>query len=390
MGQPDTASAAASSHPVRSSRRGLRLFLLLIVPLFGLALGALLFFDGGRYVSTDNAYVKTHKIAISSDLDGRVTAVNVADHQWVEQGQILFQLEQEPLRLQLAGLQAQLALVRTDIEALRATYRQEQAERTLAEERLAYNQREYQRQLKLSRSGIVSASTYEETEQTMREARQKLAALVESMNQIRIRLGGDLNSPVAEHPRYRQAQAALHQVELDLRRTVIRAPSSGQVSHLTLEPGEYVEEGQAVFSLIATQTTWIDANFKETQLTHIQAGQTATVQADAYPGLVWHAEVSSISAATGAEFALLPPQNASGNWVKVVQRIPVRLALLDTHPQADLRAGMSVQVVIDTGLQPAWPEPLASLRRELLNWFTFKTDASAPAAKAAAPAVTSG
>ncbi|MEZ5591430.1 MAG: biotin/lipoyl-binding protein [Gammaproteobacteria bacterium] len=200
MGHSDTASATTVSRPARSSRRWLRLFLLLIVPLFGLALGALLFFDGGRYVSTENAYVKAHKIAISSDLDGRVIAVNVVDHQWVEQGQILFQLEQEPLRLQLAGIQAQLALVRTDIEALRATYRQEQAERTLAEERLAYNQREYQRQLKLSRSGIVSASTYEETEQTMREARQKLAALLENMNQIRIRLGGDLHSRLKNIP----------------------------------------------------------------------------------------------------------------------------------------------------------------------------------------------
>jgi len=353
------------------SRSWLRFLLLFILPLFSVSLGVLLFFDGGRYVSTENAYVKAHKIAISSDLDGRVIAVDVTDNQWVEQGQILFRLDQEPLQIKLASTQAHIALVQTDIEALRAAYRQEQAELRLAEERLAYVTREHQRQKKLSRNGIVSASAYEQTEQQMRAARQQLLALQESMNQIRVRLGGDLNSAVEKHPRYQQAQAALNQVELDLRRTLIKAPTAGQISRLTLEAGEYVEAGEPVFSLIAGHTLWIDANFKETQLTHINHGQTATVTADTFPGLLWRAEVSSISAATGAEFALLPPQNASGNWVKVVQRIPVRLELLDVYPEAELRAGMSVQVEIDTGQRRVWPEPLARLRRNLLGWLSF-------------------
>jgi membrane fusion protein (multidrug efflux system) len=361
----------AESQAPRARRSRLRVVLLLILPLLAVSLGILLFFDGGRYVSTENAYVKAHKIAISSDLDGRVVAVEVTENQWVEQGQTLFRLDQAPLQIQLASTQAQIAMVQTDIEALRATYRQEQAEFRLAEERLAYVTREHQRQQKLSRNGIVSASAYEQTEQEMRAARQQLLALQESMNQIRARLGGDVNSAIEQHPRYQQAQAALQQVELDLRRTLIQAPTRGKISRLSLEPGEYVDAGQPTFSLIKANTLWIDANFKETQLTYIAHGQVATVKADTFPGLVWRAKVSSISAATGAEFALLPPQNASGNWVKVVQRIPVRLELLDAYPAAELRAGMSVQVEIDTGQREVWPEPLAELRRNLLGWLGF-------------------
>ena len=385
-------SNTETSGPVYKPRRrcGLRLVLLLIVPLLTITLGGLLYFDGGRYISTENAYVKAHKIAISSDLDGRVVAVEIRDNEHVEQGQVLFRLDDQPLQIQLAGQQAELELVRADIEAMRANYRQEQAELRLAEERLAYTEREHKRQQKLSRTGVVSASTFDQTEQEMREARRRVTALQESMNQTLVRLGGDPAIAVEQHPRYRQALAALRRVELDIERTVIRAPATGQLSRVSLEPGEYVEAGQPVFSLIGTESLWIDANFKETQLTHIQTGQTASIEADTFPGLVWQAEVSSISAATGAEFALLPPQNASGNWVKVVQRIPVSLKLLELHPQAELRAGMSVQVTIDTGLRHSWPSPLAALRRNLFSWLNFKSDASAPAAEVEARSETSG
>ena len=386
MSQTETSGPAYT--PRR--RRGLRIILLLIVPLLAIITGGLLYFDGGRYVSTENAYVKAHKVAISSDLDGRVVAVEIRDNEFVQKGQVLFRLDDQPLQIQLAGRQAELAVVQADIEALRATYRQERAELKLAEERLAYTEREHKRQQKLSRTGVVSASTFDETEQEMREARRRVAVLRESMNQTLVRLGGDSAIAVENHPRYRQAQTALKQVELDIERTVIRAPSSGQLSRVSLEAGEYVEAGQAVFSLVGTGALWIDANFKETQLTHIQTGQTASIEADTFPGLTWQAEVSSISAATGAEFSLLPPQNASGNWVKVVQRIPVSLKLLESHPQAELRAGMSVQVTIDTGARNTLPAPLAEWRRNLLTWLHLKSDANAPAEEVEVQQATSG
>jgi membrane fusion protein (multidrug efflux system) len=162
-------------------------------------------------------------------------------------------------------------------------------------------------------------------------------------------LGGDPNLPVEEHPRFRRAMAIRDQAAVDLERTVIKAPASGVISNMKLQVGEYVKEGSAIFSLIETSPMWVEANLKETELTNVSPGQPATLVVDAYPDHQWQAFVDTIAPATGAEFALLPPQNATGNWVKVVQRVPVLLRIERTVEEPMLRAGMTVMVSIDTG-----------------------------------------
>ncbi|HET6221847.1 MAG TPA: HlyD family secretion protein, partial [Dongiaceae bacterium] len=181
---------------------------------------------------------------------------------------------------------------------------------------------------------------------------------------ILAQLSGEPDLPPERHPRYLAAEAARDQSALDLRRTVITAPTAGFVSNVTLRPGDYVRTGTPVFSLVETAHLWVEANFKETQLTYVKPGQPATVAVDTYPGVSWNVIVTSISAATGAEFALLPPQNSTGNWVKVVQRIPVRLEVESDDDQPPLRAGMSAVIEIDTGHE----RPLPSIVKTALAW----------------------
>jgi membrane fusion protein (multidrug efflux system) len=179
-----------------------------------------------------------------------------------------------------------------------------------------------------------------------------VVALQQNLRTVLAALGGDPASAAELHPLYRQAEAERGMAALDLARTVVRAPVDGAVSRMRLQPGEWLEEGEAAFSMINPASTWIEANLKETQLEHVAVGQRVEIAVDAYPEGLWTGEVASISPATGAEFALIPPQNATGNWVKVVQRLPVRIAVVPGPEQPPLRAGMTVTVAIDTEREP--------------------------------------
>lgn len=336
--------------------------------LFGplaLAVGAGYFYvTSGRYISTENAYVKADKIAISADVTGRVVEVAVDDNEVVDKGQLLFRVDDEPFRIALARAQAELGIVRNEIESFRTAYRQERAELKMAEENLGYYQREFQRQQKLSKRGLVSQSTHDEARQRLREARQRITAIEEDITHALVNLAGNPELSPDDHPRYERAVAERDRAALDLARTEIRAPAAGIMSTVGLEVGEYVEEGDAVFSLITSAALWVTANLKETQLTYVEVGQRAVIRADAYPDREWQAVVESISPATGAEFSLLPPQNASGNWVKVVQRVPVRLALSGPLGDRPLQVGLSVGVDIDTERTRVLP----SLVQSALAW----------------------
>jgi membrane fusion protein (multidrug efflux system) len=338
--------------PRRRARRLIRPLLLVVVPAIIGRFGLYWYAMTGRYVSTENAYVKADMVAISPDVDGRVIAVEVAENQFVRQGDVLFRLDPEPFQLALDMAEAKMLAVRNDIEGWRAEFRQIEAEIAEARERVQFHAQQAERQRELQGRGISTEVKREEAEVDLMAAQQREAALREKLRTVLAKLGGDPASAAELHPMYRQAEAERDMAVLDLDHAVVRAPVDGMVSRMRLQPGEWLEEGQAAFSMINPATTWIEANLKETQLEHVQIGQQVEIAADAYPNDLWLGKIASISPATGAEFALIPPQNATGNWVKVVQRLPVRIAVEPHDARPPLRAGMTVNVSIDTEREP--------------------------------------
>ena len=334
----------------RRLRRVVTVTLFSLVGPVAIGAGALyVYATGGRNVSTENAYVKADKIAISADISGRVVRVNAAANQTVRAGDVLFRLNEEPFRIAKHRAEAKLEAARQTIAALKAEYRQKIAEHKLAKGDIGYYQRGVDRQRKLHGKGFASQSKLDDAEQNLRAARDRLAAIAQDIARVRARLGGRIDITADDHPTVQEALAVLDEANLNLKRTAVVAPSRGIITNFGLEVGEYIEEGKPIFSLVGTDNVWISANYKETALTNVRVGQPAELRVDTYPDRVIEAVVASISPATGAEFALLPPQNASGNWVKVVQRLPVRLEIVDTREMPRLRAGMSVIVDIDTG-----------------------------------------
>ncbi|NBP71903.1 MAG: HlyD family secretion protein [Alphaproteobacteria bacterium] len=201
---------------------------------------------------------------------------------------------------------------------------------------------------KLIERGVASRAKYDEAERNLTQARQATRTIGQKIQQVKARLGGQLDIPAERHPMFLEVLARRQQAALNLRRTRIVAPADGIVGRVSLQAGEYVEEGKAVLPIVQAGENWIEANLKETQLTYVRPGQSARILIDAYPDQEWTAKVISISPSTGAELSVLPPQNASGNWVKVVQRVPVRLEFGRVHDGLPLRAGMTVSVSIDT------------------------------------------
>jgi len=331
-----------------SSRTLKRSVFLFVIPLLAVCVGLYLYAAGGRYVSTDNAYVKANVIIISPEVSGRVTSVLVSDNQPVEANDVLLQLDSSPLEITLNHARAQMAVIRTELESLRADYGETVVQAQQAEDKVRYLDKRYKRQRKLLKQGLSSEEKHDEAKHDLEAARREVQIIQQRVQRVLAQLAGNENLPVEQHPRYLTAQTTYDQAVVDLKATTIRAPASGIVSNMKLQVGEYTQAGKPIFSLIENQPIWVEANLKETQLTHILPGQQATIVADAYPNKTWDSVVSSIAPATGAEFSILPPQNASGNWVKVVQRIPINLVITDQTNGPQLRAGMTVSVRIDT------------------------------------------
>ncbi|MAP12772.1 MAG: hypothetical protein CMQ61_12060 [Gammaproteobacteria bacterium] len=354
---PQTAQSGRLGRFVRGLMRGtVRGTLLVVVPLIVAVVGVEMYVASGKVVSSENAYVKAEKVAVSSDVAGRVGELLVKPHQRVSKGEILFVLDQRPFEIDLARAEAQLGVVENEISGYRSAYRMEVAALEMATEDLNYFRREHDRQKKLSSGGIVSKARFDQSQHDVQQARQRITGIREQIGNALTRLGGDPELPVESHPSYLQALAERDAAMLQLELTVVRAPEAGTIGSIELQVGEYVEDGQPVFSIVRDQSLWVTANLKETQLTHVEVGQSVTITADTYPDKRFTAVVESIAPATGAEFSLLPPQNASGNWVKVVQRIPVRLQILDDPGATPLRAGMSVTVEITTGHEREIPD----------------------------------
>ena len=333
---------------ILGSRTLKRTVFLIVIPLLAICVGLYLYAAGGRYVSTDNAYVKANVIIISPEVSGRVTSVLVVDNQAVEANDVLLQIDSSPLEITLNRARAQMAVIRTELESLRADYGETVVQEQLAKDKVRYLDRRYKRQRKLLKQGLSSEEKHDEAKHDLQVARREVEIIEQRVQRVLAQLAGNERLPVDQHPRYLTAQTTYDQAAVDLKATTIRAPASGIVSNMKLQVGEYAQAGKPVFSLIQNLPIWVEANLKETQLTHIQPGQQATIVVDAYPDKIWESVVSSIAPATGAEFSILPPQNASGNWVKVVQRIPIKLVITDQAGGPQLRAGMTVSVRIDT------------------------------------------
>jgi membrane fusion protein (multidrug efflux system) len=346
--QPAGATVAAAPADVKPDRRNLRLKLFILGPLIMLGIAALLYFNSGRYVETDNAYLKANKVAISAEVAGRIISVAAKENQQVAQGDELFRLDDQPYRIALERSEAQLRTVQSEIEGIKASYRQKQEQMRMAQNNLAFSTRELARQTQLAKQRLTSQVKLDEAQHNVDTARDQMAVIAQELAQTLTQLTGDANLPAAKHPRYLDAAANRENAKLNLERVVVHAPFAGVTSKVP-QVGQYVAAGGAVMSVVATTDTWVEANFMETDLTHVRAGQPVEVVLDTYSSHKWHGTVQSIAQATGAEFSVLPPQNATGNWVKVVQRIPVRIALDITKDDPPLRAGMTAAVKIDTG-----------------------------------------
>ena len=341
--------------PTRPLRQRLRGPLMLAGPAVVIAAALWWYVTSGRYVSTDDAYIQAARTMISADVAGRVMSVEVHDNERVTKGQVLYRLNPVSYQAAVNDAKAQLGIARLQVEALKATYQQKVADNKAAQETLDYSQREYDRQKRMLGSGVASQQQFDQASNALEVARQKVASTRHDIGNILAQLGGNPDLPVGEHPMVQRAQAVLDAKQIDLDDTVIRAPENGIVTKVEqLQAGDYITAATPVFSLMSDRL-WVEANFKETELTHMRPGQDATVEVDAYPDADCHGKVMSLSPGTGLTFSLLPPENATGNWVKVVQRLPVRLSVTcGDGNDAPLHAGLSVTVEIDTKHKRPW------------------------------------
>jgi membrane fusion protein (multidrug efflux system) len=311
--------------------------------------GAYLYLTSGRYESTDDAYTQAATVSISARVAGRVSEIDVRDNEFVRRGAELFKLDDAPFRIAVNDAAAHLAETRLQVESLKSTYRQRQVELRAAGDTQSYAQQQYDRQTRLLASGIASRVQYDQANHALDAARQQVAGAQQQTGVALANLGGNANIEPERHPLVEQAQAALDRAQLELSYTVVSAPMDGVVAKVEqLQVGESIAASVPVFALVSTQDVWIEANFKEVQLARMQPGQSATVRLDRYPGKNFSAVVTSASPSTGSQFSLLPPENATGNWVKVVQRVPVRLQLTHVDDGFLIQAGLSATVTVDS------------------------------------------
>ncbi len=330
-----------------------RRLLLLGGPVLVLLVTGALYVNSLRHVSTDDAYVAAPRTQISSNVAGRVVDIRVKDNQVVHPGEVLFKLDDREFVIAVAEARARLAQARLDIAALKASYRQHQAEVVSARETLDYQHHELNRTQRLASQGIASQAQLDQIRHAWIQAEQKVKASEQEKENVLAALNHQPDQDIAAHPMVQQAQATLDKALLNLSYTTITAPQEGIVSKVEqLQVGNYVAASAPVFALVSSGRIWVEANFRETDLAQILPGQSATVEIDAYPDHRFHGHVQSLSPGTGSSFALLPPENATGNWVKVVQRLPVRISIEDVDAHHPLQSGLSAFVEVDIRHDP--------------------------------------
>jgi membrane fusion protein, multidrug efflux system len=340
----------------------LRPLMFSLLPL-ALVIGAYWYITGGRVVSMDDAYVEADKVGVSTDVSGIVAEVGVTENQHVEAGQVLYRLDDLQLRFALARAEAQIGTVRDALNALKANYRDMQSQIQQAQNDVEYYDTEFHRQQDLLAAHVASQSTFDTARRNLQNAQQKLASLTQQLGAIAANLDDDPTGAVENKPRYLDAVAQRDEAARQLAHTVVKAPFAGIVTNVpAIAPGKYLQASVTAFYLVAADHVWVVANPKETELTYVRTGQSASVTVDTYPDTQWNGSVESISPAAAQEFSLLPAQNTSGNWVKVVQRVPMRVRI-DTNDKSlpPLRPGMSVEVDVDTEHSRGLPRFLTAM-----------------------------
>ena len=369
--QPVTAEAPrqeqhADLHakPKVKKPRNLRGPLLIAGPLVAIALGLWAYLAGGRFATTDDAYVKADIVNVANDISGIVVEVDVKEGQDIRKGDLLFRLDDEPYRIAREGAEAQLGIVVNQLQAAKANYAQARAQIEQAKADLDFYAKTRSRQTDLLDRKVATQAAADQAQRDYLGAQSRLVGARKQVDSLLAQLGGKPDQPVEKYAQYEQAKAALDKADRDLRRTRVIAPVDGVATNVAqVQPGNYIAAAQTAMNIVSRERVWVDAALKETDLAHVKVGDPATIAVDAYGGRVWKAHVASIAPATGSEFAVLPAQNSSGNWVKVVQRLTVRIAVEPEKDAPPLRAGMSVMASIDTGVKRS----LATLPRDLMH-----------------------
>jgi membrane fusion protein (multidrug efflux system) len=346
---------------VPARRRDLRRLLRPLLMLGGIAIvivGSMLFWiTGGRVMSIDNAYVRSAKEALSTDVSGIVQQVPVKEGQRVNKGEVLLRLDPRPFELAVQGARANLGGIVSGLNAMKLEYKRMLQDVDVKQSQVNLDQVNADRFAGLVKNGGVTRAEYDNARFQLATDQQSVGALKLAAAVQLARLGGDPEVDVRTMSDYLQAKARLDEAQRQLDHTVIYAPFAGIATMVdTVQPGMYLAASTAAFGLVSTERTWIEANPKETELTHVKPGDPVKVTVDTYPGRSWACHVESIAPNSGSEFSVLPAQNTSGNWVKVVQRIPVRIVCDRQSDDPEFRAGMSVIADIDTGHSRTWRE----------------------------------
>lgn len=365
---PDT---AARKRPSLTGhvRANLRMILLVGLPALAIVVGVAFYLTGGRYISTDNAYIGAQKVMITPDISGKVSEVAVREGQHVSAGDPLFKIDPVPFRLALQQAQGKVASVRTDFANLKSNYQSLSQLVELGEQTVELKRRDLDRKTTLLASRSGSQADVDNSKAALVTAELQLQLGKQQLASTLNQLLGNAELPIDQFPAYLQAEAAVEQAQRDLDHTTVTAPIAGTATQVdNIQLGRFVTAGMPVFSVINASAPWIDANPRETDITYLHVGQEVDISVDSFPGGSFHGSVASVSPGTGAQFAILPPQNSNGNWVKVVQRVPVRIVFDNDQDLSLLRAGMSVVVDIDTGR-----------RRSLASLFGFGSSYAAHA-----------
>ncbi|ETR76702.1 hemolysin secretion protein D [Afipia sp. P52-10] len=322
------------------------------------------YITGGRTMTTDNAYVQADMVGVANDIAGIVSEVDVKENQKVAVGDVLFKLDDKAFRLALDRADAQLSITRNNLIASQANYRNMQAQIEQAKADVDFASVTFKRQQELAANNFTPRATFDDARRNLQVAQQKLASLNHQLAGLAASLNNDPNAAVESYSQYKEQLAVRDEAARQLSHTVVRAPIAGVATKVaSLQPGQYLAASTSALAVVATDHVWVQANPKETELTYVKPGQKATIEVDTYPGVQWNGTVESISPASASSFSLLPAENSSGNWVKVVQRIPMRVRVETDPNKPQLRVGMSVELGVDTGHARGVPEPIARLFR---------------------------
>jgi membrane fusion protein, multidrug efflux system len=345
-----TETLATADTPKPSRKRGNRI-LWIAGPLVVAIVAGYFYITAGRYTSTDNAYVQADQVTIAPQIGGRVVEVAVRENQQVHKGDLLFRIDAEPLQIAVDQMEAQIAAAGDYLDASRDTYRAASADLRSSDATLRNHEAQLKRIRELRAKGLVAQKALDDALNDVTTARGTRDSDAATLAKSKTMLGGAVDTPLKELSGYRVVMAQLAKARLDLSHAEVRAPIDGTIGKMHLQAGDFLNVGQAAMPLVSN-SLWVEGNFKETDLTNVRVGQPAEIEVDTYPGRKWKATVASISPAAGSQFSILPAQNATGNWVKIVQRIPVRFQIdASSQDGLTLRAGMSADVEIDTGKQ---------------------------------------